>query len=252
MGLKVKIKKLHKDAVIPSYAKEGDAGMDLTAVSKTYDKYGNTVYDTGLAFEIPKGYVGLLFPRSSNSKTDLRLTNSVGVLDSGYRGSVSFKFKNTIDIFKKNYIWIKGDTSDQNKPGYNNEEFKMVLNKSLPPKTVITHNDFDGLQLEVQRSEYTHNSENGYITYVKIIHSNSDLFFDKSLLKNNVRYYITYLKKYYDKTRYLTLENQNRGYKVGDRIGQIIVLPYPQIEFEEVEELTETDRGEGGFGSTGV
>ena len=92
--MEIKIKKLSKDAVIPKYAKEGDAGMDLVATSKEYDGDGNTVYGTGLAFEIPKEYVGLLFPRSSNAKTDLRLTNSVGVLDSGYRGEVMFKFRN--------------------------------------------------------------------------------------------------------------------------------------------------------------
>mgnify|MGYP006379072781 FL=1 len=91
--MQVKIKKLHDDAVIPSYAKHGDAGMDLTAISKQYDDHGNVCYGTGLAFEIPKGFVGLLFPRSSNTKKDLVLGNSVGVLDSGYRGEVVFKFK---------------------------------------------------------------------------------------------------------------------------------------------------------------
>src|SRR5690606_10497369 len=96
--MKVKIKRLHPQAVIPSYAKPGDAGMDLTATSKSYDENGNVVYGTGLAFEIPEGYVGLLFPRSSNSKTDLILSNSVGVLDSGYRGEVMFKFKSSIRI----------------------------------------------------------------------------------------------------------------------------------------------------------
>ena len=40
-------------------------------------------------------------------------------------------------------------------------------------------------------------------------------------------------------------------YQVGDRIGQIIIMPYPQIEFEEVDELSETERGEGGYGSSG-
>ena len=40
-------------------------------------------------------------------------------------------------------------------------------------------------------------------------------------------------------------------YKIGDRIGQIIILPHPQIEFEEAEELSETERGNGGYGSTG-
>jgi dUTP pyrophosphatase len=50
-------------------------------------------YDTGLSMEIPEGYVGLLFPRSSISKTILNLSNSVGVIDSGYRGPIMFKFR---------------------------------------------------------------------------------------------------------------------------------------------------------------
>lgn len=80
--MKVKIKKLNENAVIPSYSKQGDAGMDLVATSKIFDKYGNVEYGTGLAMEIPEGYVGLIFPRSSISKKDLALTNAVGVIDS--------------------------------------------------------------------------------------------------------------------------------------------------------------------------
>lgn len=155
--MKVKIKKLHKDAVIPYYSKNGDAGMDLTATSKWYDENGNVCYGTGLAFEIPDGYVGLLFPRSSNAKKDLILSNSVGVLDSGYRGEVLFKFKPC----QKYLTDIEGN--------YN----------------------FDGLTWD------------------------------------------------------------GKTYDIGDRIGQIIILPYPQIQFEEVQELSETDRGNGGYGSTG-
>ena len=80
--LKIKVKKLHKDAVIPQYAKTGDAGLDLTATNIVVNsKY--VAYKTGLAFEIPEGYVGLLFPRSSNCNKSLLLSNSVGVLDSG-------------------------------------------------------------------------------------------------------------------------------------------------------------------------
>lgn len=139
--MEVKIKKLHKDAVIPKYAKNGDAGLDLTAVSYEFDEYGNIVYHTGLAFEIPEGYVGLLFPRSSICKKDISLANSVGVIDSSFRGEVIAKFKPTI----------------------------------------------------------------------------------------------TYKAETYD-----TLE----------RIAQIIIIPYPQIELIEVEELSKTDRGDGGFGST--
>ena len=66
--LEVKIKQLSPESVIPTYAKDGDAGMDLTATSKAYDEHGNVCYGTSLAFELPKGYVGLLFPRSSNTK----------------------------------------------------------------------------------------------------------------------------------------------------------------------------------------
>lgn len=154
--MKVKIKRLHENAKIPFYASKGDAGMDLTAVSKECDDYGNTVYGTGLAFEIPEGFVGLLFPRSSNAKTDLRLTNSVGVLDSGYRGEVMFKFKSNPDIVK---AW-------------------NICNS-------------------------------------------------------------------------LTSFSASTTYDIGDRIGQIIILPYPTIEFEEVDELSETARGSGGYGSSG-
>lgn len=93
--MKIKFKKLHPEAVIPSYQKEGDAGLDLTAVDFEVDKYGNASYDTGLAMEIPEGYVGLIFPRSSICKTDLSLANAVGVIDSNYRGPVTFKFKPT-------------------------------------------------------------------------------------------------------------------------------------------------------------
>lgn len=148
--MKVKIKKLNPEAVIPTYAYEGDAGMDITAISRYEDENGNMVYHTGLAFEIPQGYVGLLFPRSSNDKKDLLLANCVGVLDATYRGEVTFKFK---QHFTPNQLY---------------------------------HHD------------------------------------------------------YIAKT-YLPM----------DRIGQIIIIPYPHIEFEEVNELSDTERGEGGYGSTG-
>lgn len=166
--MKVKIKKLSENAVIPSYAKDGDAGMDLTAVSKAYDKNGNVVFGTGLAFEIPKGYVGLLFPRSSSSKTSMRLSNSVGVLDSGYRGEVMFKFKPDSTFYNPLKLWW----------------YRFVMNKK--PKGLSLHYD--------EMTEFSYN--------------------------------------------------------VGDRIGQIVIMPYPTIEFEESEELSETERGNGGFGST--
>ena len=156
MELKVKIKKLHPDAVIPRYAKPGDAGLDLTAVSRTFDEDGNVVYGTGLAFEIPEGYVGLVFPRSSLSKKDIALSNAVGVIDSGYRGEVTAKFKPT-----------------------------------------------------------------------------------------------NYFNCYEDCDRIVECPRYGSIYGIGERIAQMIILPYPQIEFEEVEELSQTERADGGYGSTG-
>jgi dUTP pyrophosphatase len=139
---KVKIKRLHKDSIIPSYSRQGDAGLDLVATSKFYDDFDNVCYGTGLAIEIPEGYVGLLFPRSSISKTDLTLRNSVGIVDSNFRGEITLKFNN-------------------------------ILMSSCEP------------------------------------------------------------------------------YNVKERIGQLIIMPYPTIEFEEVEELSTTERGAQGFGSSG-
>ena len=141
----VKIKKLHPDAVIPAYSKKGDAGLDLTAVSVSFEK-NYVSYKTGLAVEIPEGFVGLLFPRSSNSKMDLILTNSVGVIDSGYRGEIELRYK--------------------------------LVGNGATPSIVGTYN-------------------------------------------------------------------------IGDRVGQLIIIPYPSIEFEEVTELSTTERNTGGYGSTG-
>lgn len=88
----VKFKKMHPDAVIPTVANIGDAGFDLTAVRKDHGKK-YIEYGTGLAIEIPMGYVGLIFPRSSITKVNLSLANSVGVIDSGYRGEITFRFR---------------------------------------------------------------------------------------------------------------------------------------------------------------
>lgn len=171
----VKIKKLNENAIIPQYAKQGDAGMDLVATSKSYDENGNVVYGTGLAFELEDGYFGLLFPRSSNAKMDLLLSNSVGVLDSGYRGEVMFKFKKQINTERQNLNLMT-----------------YVSQMAKIKEEYAVNGLLDGDDIE----EFTE-------------------------------------------------------YNVGDRIGQIIILPYPKIEFEEVEELSETERGNGGYGSTG-
>lgn len=87
----VNYKKLYPNSVDPKQMTTGAAGFDLTAV--TACKVGNVwEYGTGIAIEIPKGYCGLVFPRSSIVNTGAVLSNSVGVIDSDYRGEIFFKF----------------------------------------------------------------------------------------------------------------------------------------------------------------
>ena len=143
--MQIRIKKLSPTAVIPTYAKDGDAGMDMVATKVINENLGSITYGTDIAMEIPKGFVGLIFPRSSIRKTNLQLSNSVGVVDSGYRGEIQ-----------------------------------------------ATFNKIQGID-DVERDSY----------------------------------------------------------KIGDRICQITIIPHPPIEFKEVEELNNTERGVGGFGSTG-
>ena len=135
----LRVKRLHDDAVIPSRANEGDAGIDLVATSltKTLDYWE---YGIGIALEIPTHMVGLVFPRSSISDTHQCLRNSVGVIDSGYRGEIK-------------------------------------LRMSVP--------------------------------------------------------------------------DNDQFYKVGDKVGQLIVVDCPLVKIVESEELSGSERGEGGFGSSG-
>lgn len=91
--MKIKARKLAPTAQLPTRAHTGDAGLDMY-VSRCGYEGELWVCHSDIAMEIPDGYVGLLFPRSSVSSTDMRLANSVGVIDSGYRGEVSAKFDN--------------------------------------------------------------------------------------------------------------------------------------------------------------
>ena len=99
--MELKFKKLNEKAVLPTRAHSTDAGLDLTTYGFTQevDASGKLVlvYHTGLAVEIPEGYMGLLFMRSSVANKSLTLTNAVGVVDSGYRGELMGKFKVTTD-----------------------------------------------------------------------------------------------------------------------------------------------------------
>ena len=99
--MELKFKKLNEKAVLPTRSHSTDAGLDLTTYGFTQevDASGKLilVYHTGLAVEIPEGYMGLLFMRSSVANKSLMMTNCVGVVDSGYRGELMGKFKITTD-----------------------------------------------------------------------------------------------------------------------------------------------------------
>jgi dUTP pyrophosphatase len=92
--MKIHFKKLDSKAQKPKFGKPGDAGADLVATSVDFSRDNNNqiVYGTGLAVEIPEGMVGLVFPRSSVRNYNLSMANSVGVIDSGYRGEIMVTF----------------------------------------------------------------------------------------------------------------------------------------------------------------
>ena len=144
--MELKFKKLSEKAVLPVRAHKGDAGLDLTCtkIEQAVNEARQIllVYHTDLAVEIPQGYVGLLFPRSSIYTKSISLTNAVGVIDSGFIGEIKAVFIPTTD---------------------------------------------------------------GVPTF----------------------------------------------YNVGERFAQLVIVPIPELEVIEVEELTPSDRGENSFGSTG-
>lgn len=106
--MRIYFKKLNQRAMAPTKAHKDDAGYDLVATSQStfYDDRlaGYTEYGTGLAVAIPKGYVGLLFPRSSVSRTNQILSNCVGVLDSGYIGEIKARFRTILDSKAESYL----------------------------------------------------------------------------------------------------------------------------------------------------
>lgn len=97
----IKFQKTHPEAKVPTYATPGAAAVDLTSVSRRETEH-YIEYDTGLAMELPEGFVGLLAPRSSiSNKIDLSLANSVGIIDSDFRGSIKVRFRgNNSDIYE--------------------------------------------------------------------------------------------------------------------------------------------------------
>jgi len=107
--IKLKYKLLNNNTNIPSYAHEDDAGIDLTATNIIKSNWHSVWYNTDIAIEIPKGYFGMLSPRSSISNDGLlQYANSFGVIDSGFRGGMQVRCNRTVKgIFK--YIFNKTD-----------------------------------------------------------------------------------------------------------------------------------------------
>lgn len=165
----IKIKRLSENATLPQPATPYSAGLDLTATSIRYDQENDFIeYGTDIAVEIPMGHVGLIFPRSSISKTDLMLCNHVGVIDSDYRGEIKFRFK-----------------------------------------IISTYLEFVNVEGNIATTYYNElEKESGIIS------------------EHNV-------------------------YNVGDRIGQLVIVPCVMTGVTEITELSDTQRGSGGFGSTG-
>ena len=110
--LEIGYKKLNARAVTPFYAKDGDAGMDIVSTRVIDEDDESITYGTDLSFEIPNGYVGLLFPRSSVRKYGLVLSNCVGVIDSGYRGEIMCNFKKTGNLLNKIASFLFGKKSN--------------------------------------------------------------------------------------------------------------------------------------------
>ena len=153
--LKVKIKKIHKNAVLPKQATELAAGHDVIATEIIQEADDFVVCKLGFALTPPPGYKVVLVPRSSLTKTKWILQNSPGQGDEDYTGEYQYRFR-------------------------------------CIPSGVNT-------------------KMSGY-----------------------------------------TLSYDEFPYKVGDRIGQIFLEEVIKFEFEEVAELSNTERGTGSFGSTGA
>lgn len=93
----VRFKKFHPSAAMPTYAKEGDAGADLYSIDWGVLEPGERrLVRTGIAVEIPLGFVGLVHPRSGlASKLGISIVNAPGTIDSGYRGEILVNLINT-------------------------------------------------------------------------------------------------------------------------------------------------------------
>jgi dUTP pyrophosphatase len=95
--IELPIQRLHDDAVVPSRAYDGDAGLDLSACERVELAPGErAIVRTGLAVAIPTGYAGYVQPRSGlAAKHGITIVNTPGLVDSGYRGELKVILHNT-------------------------------------------------------------------------------------------------------------------------------------------------------------
>ncbi|MFC1801357.1 dUTP diphosphatase [Nanoarchaeota archaeon] len=92
--MEIKIKKIDKEIELPGYTKDLDAALDIRSAEDGLIKVGETkTFRTGLAFQIPKGYVGLIWDRSGLAAKH-SIHSMAGVIDAGYRGEVGIVLKN--------------------------------------------------------------------------------------------------------------------------------------------------------------
>jgi len=127
--MKVKVKKLHELAQIPSYGTEHAAGFDIASIEQVTIMPGQTLLvRTGLSFEIPEGYYMQVVPRSGlSSKTSVRLSNAPGTIDSDYRGEVKFILDNLMGKFPEPYIVKIGEKLGQGMiKKYDKVEFEEI------------------------------------------------------------------------------------------------------------------------------
>ena len=178
--------KLEDGVQVPIKAKPGDIGMDVWAKSFEYDLDNDCyIYHTGIRCEMPEGVGCFILLRSSNCRTDAYMPNSIGLIDTEYRGELIIKLKDRTST--RNEFMV------QSLYGWNNLPWYKKLFK--------TFDEYDSKKW----AELMDDIEEGLWA----------------------------------------------PYEVGEKIGQLVFLRFPNVKDEIVEELSETVRGEGGFGSTG-
>lgn len=143
MDVEVFIEICREGAVIPAYAKPGDAGMDICSAEEKYIRPGETVIvATGLKLAIPEGYEIQVRPRSGISlKTPLRISNSPGTIDSGYRNELGIIMTNTSPSGSPADDAVLTVDSPANRPGTykirKGDRIAQIVLKELPRMKLV-------------------------------------------------------------------------------------------------------------------